>query len=183
MAYLRRSRGTATKSISTAQMQDDAVTLAKMAGGTDGNVITYDASGNPAVVASGTSGQFLKSQGAGSVPVFAAAAAPSYDTDFPFTSTTQNFGKMRLITGQTNSAASASYFNASGLYYTTVTVSYSGYSATPKTFATIGGGSHETGVGGYYQENTSNTKIYLNSRVETQVESQAVWWVVIGTAS
>ena len=53
---------------------DDAITLAKMAGGTDGNIITYDASGNPAVVASGTAGHFLKSQGADTVPVFAAAA-------------------------------------------------------------------------------------------------------------
>jgi hypothetical protein len=54
---------------------DDAVTLAKMASGVDGNILTYDASGNPAVVASGTSGHFLKSQGADTVPVFAAAAA------------------------------------------------------------------------------------------------------------
>jgi len=54
---------------------DDAITLAKMASGTDGNIITYDASGNPAVVASGTSGHFLKSQGANTVPVFAAAGA------------------------------------------------------------------------------------------------------------
>jgi hypothetical protein len=53
---------------------DNAITLAKMAPGTDGNLITYDASGNPAAVATGTSGHFLKSQGAGSVPVFAAAA-------------------------------------------------------------------------------------------------------------
>jgi len=52
---------------------DDAITLAKMASGTDGNIITYDASGNPAVVASGTAGHFLKSQGADTVPVFAAA--------------------------------------------------------------------------------------------------------------
>ena len=59
--------------IETTAISDDAVTLAKMASGTDGNVITYDASGNPAVVATGTSGHFLKSQGAGSVPVFAAA--------------------------------------------------------------------------------------------------------------
>ena len=51
---------------------DDAITLAKMASGTDGNIITYDASGNPAVVASGTAGHFLKSQGANTVPVFAA---------------------------------------------------------------------------------------------------------------
>ena len=61
--------------ISTVKVTDDAVTLAKMASGTDGNLITYDASGNPAAVATGTSGHFLKSQGAGSVPVFAAAAA------------------------------------------------------------------------------------------------------------
>ena len=35
-------------------------------------MITWDASGDPAAVAAGTSGHFLKSQGAGSVPVFAA---------------------------------------------------------------------------------------------------------------
>lgn len=61
--------------ISTAKVTDDAVTLAKMASGTDGNLITYDASGNPAAVAAGTSGHYLKSQGAGSVPVFAAVSA------------------------------------------------------------------------------------------------------------
>ena len=59
-------------SLDTAHIADDQITLAKMASGTDGNVITYDASGNPAVVAVGTSGHSLKSQGAGSVPVFAA---------------------------------------------------------------------------------------------------------------
>ncbi len=59
--------------ITNALMADDAIGLAEMAGGTDGNIITYDASGNPAVVSTGTSGHFLKSQGAGSVPVFAAA--------------------------------------------------------------------------------------------------------------
>ena len=59
--------------VGSADIDDNAITLAKMAGGTDGNLITYDASGDPAVVAAGTSGHFLKSQGAGSVPVFAAA--------------------------------------------------------------------------------------------------------------
>ncbi len=60
-------------SIDTAHIGDDQVTLAKMASGTDGNVISYDASGNPVAIATGTSGHFLKSQGAGSQPVFAAA--------------------------------------------------------------------------------------------------------------
>jgi len=59
--------------ISTAAIDDNAVTLAKMASGTDGNVISYDASTNPVAIATGTSGHFLKSQGAGAQPVFAAA--------------------------------------------------------------------------------------------------------------
>ena len=55
-------------------LADDAVGLAQMASGTDGNVITYDTSGNPAVVATGSSGQVLTSAGADAVPTFAAAA-------------------------------------------------------------------------------------------------------------
>ena len=62
-----------TGSLQTASVANDAIGLAQMASGTDGNIITYDASGNPAVGASGTSGHFLKSQGSNTVPVFAAA--------------------------------------------------------------------------------------------------------------
>jgi hypothetical protein len=49
---------------------DNAVTLAKMAAGTDGQIITYDASGNPTAVGPGTDGQVLTSTGAGSPPAF-----------------------------------------------------------------------------------------------------------------
>lgn len=66
---------TAAGGIATASLADNSVTLAKMAGGTDGNLITYDASGDPAYVAAGSSGQILTSQGAGSVPVFASAGS------------------------------------------------------------------------------------------------------------
>ena len=59
-------------SIDTAHIADDQVTLAKMAGGTDGNLITYDASGDPAYVATGSDGQVLTSTGAGSAPAFEA---------------------------------------------------------------------------------------------------------------
>ena len=54
---------------------DNSVTLAKMAAGTDGNLITYDASGDPAYVTTGTSGQVLTSGGAGVAPTFQTAAA------------------------------------------------------------------------------------------------------------
>jgi hypothetical protein len=54
-------------------LADNAVGLAQMAGGTDGNIITYDTSGNPAVVATGSDGQILTSAGADAVPAFEAA--------------------------------------------------------------------------------------------------------------
>jgi|TARA_R110002110_G_scaffold127499_1_gene306485 hypothetical protein len=44
-----------------------------MAPGTDGNIISYDASGNPVAVATGSAGQVLTSAGAGAPPTFAAA--------------------------------------------------------------------------------------------------------------
>ena len=52
-------------------LADNAVGLAQMAGGTDGNIITYDTSGNPAVVATGSAGQVLTSAGADAVPTMA----------------------------------------------------------------------------------------------------------------
>ena len=76
--------------LTTRGITDDAIGLAQMAAGTDGNVITYDASGNPAVVATGTSGHFLKSQGAGSVPVFAAAGGTN-ELDFFIKNVSQTF--------------------------------------------------------------------------------------------
>ena len=56
--------------IATAELQDNAITLAKMASGTDGNIISYDASGNPVAIATGSDGQVLTSAGAGAQPAF-----------------------------------------------------------------------------------------------------------------
>jgi len=60
--------------ITTPAVTDDSVTLAKMAPGTDGNIISYDASGNPVAVATGSAGQVLTSAGAGAPPTFSTAA-------------------------------------------------------------------------------------------------------------
>ena len=57
-------------SIDTAHIADDQITLAKMAAGTDGQIITYDANGDPVAVGPGTDGQVLTSTGAGSPPAF-----------------------------------------------------------------------------------------------------------------
>ncbi len=60
-------------SVDTGQIANNAVGLAQMAGGTDGNLITYDASGDPAHVVTGNSGQVLTSNGAGAAPTFQTA--------------------------------------------------------------------------------------------------------------
>ena len=51
-----------------------AVDIAMLANGTDGQIITWDASGAPTVVGPGTDGQVLTSTGAGSPPAFEDAA-------------------------------------------------------------------------------------------------------------
>lgn len=71
-------------------IDNDVVTLAKMAGGTAGNLITYDASGDPMAVATGTSGQVLTSNGTGAAPTFQdiAAGGPTLGTAVATTSGT-----------------------------------------------------------------------------------------------
>ena len=103
MAHLKRSTGTITKQTFnspvlttpalgtpasgvmtnmtgavTASINDDQVGVTQMASGTDGNIISYDASGNPVAVATGSDGQILLSSGAGAVCAF--EAAPSGGT-------------------------------------------------------------------------------------------------------
>ena len=64
--------------ITEAKMADDAISLAELKAGTDGEIISWDASGNPVAIGAGSSGEFLKSQGAGSQPVFAAAGGGAW---------------------------------------------------------------------------------------------------------
>jgi len=89
--------------IITADIADNAITLAKMAGGTDGNIISYDASGDPVAVVTGSSGQVLTSAGAGAPPTFAASSSVT-DSKFlaKITSTQSNKtgdGTVYAITG------------------------------------------------------------------------------------
>ena len=60
--------------VTTAKIADNNVTLAKLADGTQGDVLYYGASGAPTLLGAGTSGDFLKTQGAGANPTWASAA-------------------------------------------------------------------------------------------------------------
>ena len=61
--------------VGTDGIKDDAVTIAKQAAGTDGQIITYDASGNPKAIGPGSNNEVLTSRGAGAEPVFVALPA------------------------------------------------------------------------------------------------------------
>ena len=60
------------KQLTASGIEDNAITLAKMVAGTDGNVISYDASGDPVAIATGSDGQVFTSTGAGSPPAMEA---------------------------------------------------------------------------------------------------------------
>ena len=78
----------AAGSIDTAHIADNQITLAKLAGGTDGELITYDASGDPAAVAVGTATHVLTSNGVGVAPTFQAPAGGGATIVHAFTNTT-----------------------------------------------------------------------------------------------
>jgi len=69
---IKDSKLVTANSVVETNLTDNIVTLAKMASGTDGNIISYDASGNPVAIATGNDGQVLTSTGAGSPPAFEA---------------------------------------------------------------------------------------------------------------
>jgi len=112
-------------------LADNAVGLAQMAGGTDGNIITYDTSGNPAVVATGSDGQILTSAGADAVPAFEAAAAGGITE-----ADTWRITSLLSIGADTNTAITANWeradTNAFGLLGTGMTES-SGIFSFPST--------------------------------------------------
>ena len=96
---------------------DNSITLAKMAGGTDGQIITYDASGDPVAVGPGTSGQVLTSAGANAPPTFSAAAAGGAWT-FLSTTTASNAASIDITSadGLNNTLYAAYAFYLESVY-------------------------------------------------------------------
>jgi len=65
-----KTTGIADDAVTEDKVANDAIGIAEMKAGTDGQIITYNASGNPTTVGPGTDGQVLTSTGAGSPPAF-----------------------------------------------------------------------------------------------------------------
>ena len=80
----------ADNAVKTEHITNGHVTIAKLATGTDGQIITWDASGAATVVGPGTDGQVLTSTGAGSPPAFEAIPTPVDATKTTLTGSTNN---------------------------------------------------------------------------------------------
>jgi hypothetical protein len=100
-AYQLTSQGAGVKAaieqVVAGGLANDAVTLAKLASGTDGNLISYDTSGDPVAVATGSDGQVLTSAGAGAVCLFEDAAGGGTNSPFFYAA----LGSTQVIADQT----------------------------------------------------------------------------------
>ena len=108
--------------ISTAKIQDDAVTLAKLEDGTQGDVLYYGTSGAPARLGYGTDGHFLKTQGTSANPIWAevpAGAPTGGGTEKIFFNNENSVDVDYTIPADTNSVSAGPITIASGI---TVTV-------------------------------------------------------------
>lgn len=173
----------AVSAVETATINDNAVTLAKMAHGTDGNLITYDAAGAPAFVATGTATHALTSNGAGTAPTFQAlpaggafttieVATPSGATSVEFTTDIDSYDALFLVFSGLRSSsnlaelqmgysinAGTSYANPDESSRTTVIGTTETHSSTaPSTIAVDVGNATGENVSGYgYINNMSGT--------------------------
>lgn len=108
--------GISTDAVTTVKIQNDAVTLAKLASGTAGNLITYDASGNPAAVSTGTAGQVLTSNGSGAAPTFQNKYTPSFKAYLGSTQSIANSATKAVAVFDTEEYDSNSAFDAATTY-------------------------------------------------------------------
>jgi hypothetical protein len=143
----------ADATVSTAKIVDDAVTLAKMAPGTDGNIISYDASGNPVAIATGTDGQVLTSTGAGSPPAFEALPASGLSTKF--------------LSGSFNMTTATGTFDVTGAGFNPTAVLFARGVIAGTTLLAMGVADSAAGQGGILDAHfsTADTYSYDNSRI------------------
>ena len=93
----------ADTSIDTGHIADNQVTLAKLSDGTQGGILYYGSGGAPTELSAGTSGYYLKTQGASANPVWAAVATGGGKID-----------QVSFTAGASGSTTSTSYVDVSG---------------------------------------------------------------------
>ncbi len=171
--------------ITTPAVTDDSITLAKMAPGTDGNLITYDASGNPAAVATGSAGQVLTSAGAGAPPTFATPASATNTPSFHASMTSNNDftdGATTNCVFNSEEYDSDSKYNTSDGWFTpTVSGRYWLYSLMQ-----FDSGNELEGTGGatlHIRKNGSVIAYYSWKGTSGSFDTRAIYYVGVTTTS
>jgi len=143
-----------------------------MAAGTDGNIISYDASGNPVAIATGNDGQVLTSAGAGNPPAFEAAAgggAMEFIAGATFT-TASNFIISSFGSGYDVHRVIVDYqrVSQSGNNSLLITISTGGsYSTSGYHWIKTGGASNSANVTGKVGENDSEWETFADGARDT----------------
>jgi hypothetical protein len=91
--------GVVTSSGNATSVADKALAIAKLADGTDGELITWDASGVIAAVAAGSADEVLTSNGAGAAPTFQAATGGEAAIRGGYSSMFETAGRFYTTTG------------------------------------------------------------------------------------
>ena len=135
--------------VATNNLDDDAVTLAKLGAGTAGGVLGYDGAGDPVHLAAGAAGQVLTSNGIGAAPAMQSLPALGLRSVQAFTASgtwTRPAGINRVVVqavggggcgGGSSGAGSASSGGGGGGGYATAVLDVS---ATPSAVVTVGAG-------------------------------------------
>jgi hypothetical protein len=101
---------------------DNAVSLAKLADGTQGDILYYGASGAPALLGFGTSGDFLKTQGTGANPAWATISAednaPSFSAKLTETQTVTTATWTKVLYNSVDWDTATGYDNTTNYRYT-----------------------------------------------------------------
>ena len=110
--------------------------------------------------------------------------------DFFSASNGITLGGLRIQTGSFNLPSSVADAGSNttypgARYYTSVTVSLTGFSATPSLNCSIASGYHEAFSGAVHesQHTASQFRQYFSSHRAAGIQSEEVYWVAIGDAS
>ena len=147
----------------------------------------------PGTVPTSTEGAIYYDSSADSLKVYngtawaAVSPAVDYDVVFPFTSTAQNIGKLRIEQGigtfdstSDNLTAYSAYMG----YYNALTINYTGFASAPKIYwSTYDYVYHDLVHAGTSDPSTTSVILRISSPRAATVHGIKVAWIAIGTAS
>jgi len=148
----------ASADIAGSKLADNGVTLAKLEHGTQGDILYYGASGAPARLGFGTSGDFLKTQGTGANPVWATVDSSGFNSVQVFTSSgtwTRPSGITKVIIEVQGAGAGGSGANNSQSY-NGMGGSGGGYARKYLNVSSISTSTITVGAGGAYGAHTAH---------------------------